>query len=264
MNSALKTRSSHFLDCLRLWRIWYLLAMQDILLRYRGSVLGPFWITLSTAVTVCSMGFLYGVLFKIDRNIYLPYFTTGVIAWSFISMIITESTKILIDNKHFLENIQLPCILYIFRLIFRNVIVLLHNLPIYIIIILIYHINPATHLVLFIPALFFLCLNGVFYGTLISFISARFPDVGAVVVSILQVVFFITPITWSPNILPEKFQIFLLLNPFSYLVSLIRNPLLGIPFTLNDLIATMSLTIFGFILFYYVSNKYSKRVIFWV
>lgn len=260
----MKAVSSSFLDCLRLWRIWYLLGMQDILLRYRGSTLGPFWITLSTAVTICSMGFLYGVLFKIDRGVYLPHFATGMIAWSFISMIVTESTKIFIDSKPFLENIQLPCVLYVLRLIFRNVVVLAHNLPIYLVIMMVYQIHPNMNLLLFIPSLLVLCLNGIFYGTLISFISARFPDVGSIVVSILQVVFFITPIMWSPSALPEKFQFYLLLNPFSYFVSLIRNPLLGISFSVNDLVGTAFVTFLGFIAFHYVSNKYSQRVIFWV
>ena len=227
-------------------------------------MLGPFWITLSTAVTVCSMGFLYGVLFKIDRGLYLPYFTTGMMAWTFISMVIMESTKIIFEVKPLLENIQLPCVIYVFRLVFRNVIVFLHNLPIYLVVMVSYQISPSMNFFLLIPSLFVLCLNGIFYGTLISFLSARYPDVGSIIVSVLQVVFFVTPIMWSPSALPEKFHLFLLLNPFSYFVSLVRNPLLGLPFSTSELGGLFFLTVFGFLAFRYVSHKYSKRVVFWI
>jgi len=51
--------------------IWWLLAYQDIKLRYRRSALGPFWITISMAITVYSMGFLYGHLAQDLLNIFL-------------------------------------------------------------------------------------------------------------------------------------------------------------------------------------------------
>ena len=127
------TNKSSFVDLitsLNSWRIWCSLALQDIHLRYRGSVIGPFWITLSTAITVYSMGFLYGTLFRLDRASYLPYFTTGIITWNFISMIINESTKIFLESKPYMENIRLPCTVYIFRLVLRKTSVGAHILPI--------------------------------------------------------------------------------------------------------------------------------------
>src|SRR3990167_7170629 len=57
-------------DGCKKWRIWLMLAYQDIKLRYRRSVLGPFWITMSMAITVYSMGYLYGHLFHIPIQEY--------------------------------------------------------------------------------------------------------------------------------------------------------------------------------------------------
>src|SRR5476651_1250046 len=59
------------------WPIWLMLAYQDIKLRYRRSVLGPFWITLSMAITVYSMGFLYSRLFNVDLAHYFPFLVSG-------------------------------------------------------------------------------------------------------------------------------------------------------------------------------------------
>src|SRR5262245_36792452 len=65
--------------------IWSALALQDIRLRYRGSVLGPFWLTLSTVIMVAAMGVIYSRLFHMQAADYLPYLATGLITWQLIS-----------------------------------------------------------------------------------------------------------------------------------------------------------------------------------
>src|SRR5450631_1400576 len=58
---------------LRLWRLAWALGWLDIRLRYRGSMLGPFWLTISTGVMVGSLGFLYAALFNMSLRDYLPF-----------------------------------------------------------------------------------------------------------------------------------------------------------------------------------------------
>lgn len=246
------------------WRIWLSLALQDILLRYRGSVIGPFWITISTAITVFSMGILYGILFGLERSNYLPYFTAGLITWQFISMIVLESTKIFLESKPYLENFDLPCLVYVFRMIVRNVIIWAHNLPVYLLIALIYKTEINLNILLLAPGLLLLSINAILYSTIIALISARFPDIGAIISNILQVLFFITPIMWVENALPDRFHAYLKLNPLYYFVNLLRNPLLGKSFAAHDLIAISILTILGIAFFIPLIKRYAPRVIFWL
>src|SRR4051812_20162269 len=58
---------------LKLWRLAWSLGWLDIRLRYRGSMLGPFWLTISTGVMVGSLGFLYAALWHISVRDYLPF-----------------------------------------------------------------------------------------------------------------------------------------------------------------------------------------------
>ena len=71
--------------------LWRTLAWYDILGRYRRSVLGPIWITLSMAVTVSAMGPLYGSLFNFDPTEFIPHLLLGLIFWALMSSVITES-----------------------------------------------------------------------------------------------------------------------------------------------------------------------------
>lgn len=246
------------------WRIWYCLGLQDILARYRGSLLGPFWITLSTAISVGSMGYLYGILLRIDRLAFLPYFTTGIIGWNFLASTLNDSTRILKESKSYLENIQVSPVVYVFRLVFRNLILFAHNLPVYLVVAAVYRIQVDVSLFWLVPALLVVCANAVFYGTAIAFLSARFPDVGSLVSNLLQMMFFLTPVMWTPANLPPAYHFVLNWNPFYYLIRLIRNPLLGISFEIQDGLGIVLLTLLGWLIFLPVIKTFSKRVIFWL
>ncbi len=76
----------------RRWRLAAALARLDIRNRYRGSVLGPFWLTLSTAIMVVGLGLLYSTLFKLPLADYLPFLAVSLLVWTTISQIVTDAS----------------------------------------------------------------------------------------------------------------------------------------------------------------------------
>src|SRR4029077_14521006 len=74
----------------RVW-MWSALALQDIRLRYRGSMLGPFWLTISTLVMVLARDVTYAQLFHQEPSTYLPFLTVGLIVWQLLNGMITEA-----------------------------------------------------------------------------------------------------------------------------------------------------------------------------
>ncbi len=79
-------------DSLHKWPIWTMLAYNDIKIRYRRSVLGPFWLTLSMAVTIYTMGYIYAHIFRMEMANYFPYLASGMLAWTLLSSIVLEFT----------------------------------------------------------------------------------------------------------------------------------------------------------------------------
>src|SRR5579872_3606477 len=119
-NKSRRLAFKDILDGLSKWRVWLMLAYQDIKLRYRRSILGPFWITLSMAITVYSMGYLYSHLFHMDLKNYFPFLVGGMLAWGFISNTITELVETLTQEESRIKQIKLPYCLYINKVIARN------------------------------------------------------------------------------------------------------------------------------------------------
>lgn len=206
---------------------------QDILMRYRRSFFGPFWISAVMAVMVLSIGFLYAQVQQQPFRGFLTYLGCGLVAWTFLSTMISEGCQAIIENEAHLRNISLPTPLLSARIVYRNIVVLLHNLLVIGLILLLLG-KPWTLFALWaLPGYALYILLGLFISIALAPVCARFRDVPQIVASLLQVMFFLTPIFWVPR--PEMLQTFLLdLNPFYHLLEIVRAPLLGNAPTLTN------------------------------
>lgn len=243
--------------------MWSALAMQDIKLRYRGSVLGPFWITISMVVMIASMGVIYSRLFGLQTAIYMPYLTIGLVTWQFISTLIIEGSNTFIAAEPIIQQVSLPFSTYVFRVICRNLIVLAHNAIIIPVVMLIFHVRPSWEIVLLPFALLVICVNASWICFLFGMVSARFRDVPPVIASFVQVVFFITPIFWKPDTL-GRLRFIVDFNPLFAAVDVIRAPLTGAasdPFSWPLLLIVTVLGGFGTFVFF---ARFRSRIAYWV
>src|SRR3990167_3665325 len=189
------------------WRVWLLLAYQDIKLRYRRSILGPFWITLSMAITVYSMGYLYSYLFRMPIREYFPYLVAGMLAWSLISTTITDLVDTFTNAGNMLKQIKLPYSLYIHRIIARNMLIFFHNIFVIVPVLIIFSVKLNLNFLLLIPGLFIIYFNAMTFGIILAMIFSRYRDISQIIKSLIVVVFFITPIMWKPSILSPNKQL---------------------------------------------------------
>ena len=90
VTDTLQAALNDVLEGLRRWELWGTMGWYDVRQHYRRSVLGPFWLTLSMAVMVGALGFLYGGLFGHSMRDYLPYLALGLIFWAFMASFMTR------------------------------------------------------------------------------------------------------------------------------------------------------------------------------
>lgn len=246
------------------WRIWMLLAWQDIRLRYRRSYLGPFWLTISMAVTIYTIGFLYGRLFNVDLEEYFPFLATGILCWGLISTLLNESAETFISAENYLKQVKLPYVLFILRVVARNLIIFLHNsvvlIPLYFFLSL--PINWTILLALF--GLFIIAFNGAVYGLLLAMLGARFRDIPQLIVSLVQVSFFLTPIMWDPKLLPEKYAFIVQFNPFAQYLELVRAPLLGELPSWYAIGITGIISIIGLVMALIFFARFRAHIVYWL
>ncbi|HUC72528.1 MAG TPA: ABC transporter permease [Stellaceae bacterium] len=244
--------------------LWTTLAHQDLKLRYRGSILGPFWQTITTAVMIGAMGFIYAKLFHTPLEHYLPLLTTGLVLWQFVSGMITDGCGTFFSVQGIIQQVKLPFSLHAYRIVYRNLLILLHNFVIIPIVLMMFP-QPIQWLRLLElgPGLALILLNGVWISILLGMISARFRDIPPIVASIVQVVFFITPIFWPADGLgPHRWLAEI--NPLYAAIDVMRAPLLGQPHEPYSWLILVAVTVFGCAASFAFFARFRTRIAFWV
>ena len=144
---------------IRAWRLWTMLGWNDIRQRYRRSVLGPFWITISMAVFITLLGEIYSHIFKIELKTYLPYLSLGYIIWGFVATTTSESFVSFQESERVIRQIRLPYSIYVFRVVWRNFIVFLHTIVIFVPVAIIFDVRPGFTGLLALPGLALVYIN---------------------------------------------------------------------------------------------------------
>lgn len=244
-------------------RIWSTLAWHDIRQRYRRSVLGPFWFTLSTAIMVGVLGALYSEILHQEISHYLPFLAAGLVVWQFISTSILEGCTVFITYGTLIKQIDLSLTVHVCRVVWRNFIILLHSLPIVILAMLLFWEWPNQKIFMLPFSLILLLLNAVWVAVLLGVLCTRYRDVLPIVSNFLHVAFFLTPIMWSPSVLKERGWI-ADYNPLYHLIEIVRAPLLGQPIQAESWLCSIGLALFGLGFSQFILTRFRDRVPYWL
>ncbi len=250
-------------DGLSQWRLAFALARLDLRNRYRGSVLGPLWMSLSTLVMLGGLGLLYGTLFKLDLSNYLPHLAVSLIIWQWISTFILEACGTLTGAEGVIRQMRLPYTLHALRIAFRNSLVAAHSLPLIPIVFLVFGQVPGPEAFLAIFGFLLIGINMVAGGLLLGMICARFRDIPPIVANLVQLAFFASPILWKPELLGDA-MVWMALNPFYAMLETVRGPLVEGGGPLLAWVAAVLYTMANVVLASVLFARFRSRIAFWV
>jgi len=250
--------------------LWLSLGWQDIKQRYRRSVIGPFWITIATGVQAVAMGLLYSVLLDIDLRSFLPHVTVGLIIWNLISASILEGADVFIANEGLIKQLPSALSVHVYRLVWRQVLLLGHNLLIYLVMLAVF--RPELHwtIVTAIPAFLLIVVNMVWVALLFGIVATRYRDLAPILGSLVTLLFFMTPIVWTTANLQtmggEAAQRARLveINPLFHYLDILRAPLIGEDQQAYHWYIVLGCTAVGIALTMVAMRTFRARVPYWV
>jgi ABC-type polysaccharide/polyol phosphate export permease len=265
--AARKTQAQLAVDDLivgiKSWWLWSTMAWQDIRQRYRGSVIGPFWLTFSMAIMVGALGVLYSAIWRIDITTFLPYLTLGVLFWNLISSLVNDGTSTFVRAEGILLQVRMPLTVHVMRSVVRNLIVFLHNCVVAIAILVFFAVPQSLYSLVSLVGLVLILINGFWFTFLIGMMCTRFRDIGPIVSSLTQIVFFVTPIIWLPTALGNKFWV-MYFNPAYVFLEIARGPLLGHTIPWQVWVMAFGITVIGYLVTFLFFARFRARVAFWV
>jgi lipopolysaccharide transport system permease protein len=241
---------------------WRALAAGDIRSKYRRTLLGPWWITATNAFTALIMGLVAGRFLGADMKTYLPHFMISMTIWSFISSSLNESCYVMINAGGMIKAVDMPLLIHIMRMVHRNLIILLHNVAVIPFIWLIYPWHIGFQSLLAPIGLLIVYVAVVSSSMVISMICVRYRDVPPLMASVLQLLFFVSPIIWVPEHIRGG-ELFVALNPVAYLLSVTRDPIMGASPHLTSWAGAIAFAAAASIAMAYVYTRYRSRIVYW-
>jgi len=257
--------SNDIIDGLRRWPVWASLAYHDIRIRYVRTLLGPLWITVSMAVFVFAMGLVFSTIFNTDYHTYLPLLTASLLIWGLISGILIEAGSTFSAVQFIILSVSAPYSMHVYRAVLRQLIIFGHNALVFIAVILMAGVPVTWATLLFFPGLILLCVTLAWMNLLVAMVGARFRDLQPIIVSVLQLVFFLTPLIWDRHLLEGKAHDLVVDgNPFYHLVEVVRAPLLGkVPPKLS-IVSVLAMAILGWLATYLLLVRFRRRIPYWL
>jgi lipopolysaccharide transport system permease protein len=242
---------------------WLYMAIQDIRLRYRRSMIGPWWVTISTGVMVMMLGFLWSHIFGSDLENYLPFFAVGFVVWGWMSSQMLDAAGGFFQFQGVIKQVKLPFPIFTLRLNVRQCIILLHNTIIIALVLLLVGRGFSLTSLIAIPNLILIQINLTLLSIVITIFCTRYQDMTQVVNVGTQIIFFFTPILWQVETLKNRSYL-AEMNPIYHWIEMIRAPLLGHLPTINDYLWTgASLVVLSILAAYYL-GRYRSRIAYWI
>ncbi|HZT52073.1 MAG TPA: ABC transporter permease [Stellaceae bacterium] len=242
--------------------LWTALAVQDIRLRYRGSILGPLWLTVSTLILATVLGTIYSHLLVQTVPNYVPYLLAGLVLWQMIVAVSNDGCMMFLQHG-LIHQVPLPYSVHAYRLVCRNFLVLAHNAVVVAGALLLYRVPVGWGALMVLPGLAALALNALWVSTLLGLTAARFGDIPPIVASFMQVIFFVTPIFWAPETL-GRWRTLAACNPYFAVVDVVRAPLLGVPPEPTSWPVVGVVTVLGGGIAFLVFARFRTRIPYWL
>jgi ABC-type polysaccharide/polyol phosphate export permease len=242
------------------WRLWTSLAIHDIAARYRGSMLGPFWITVTMAAMIVGVGILYSQLFNQELADYVPWLACGLVFWSLFSAVVTEGCDAFISSGPIIKQTALPMLTFIGRMMTRNLITFSHQVLIVVAVIVYYGLWTKSNPLLCLAGFVLVLVNLTWLALIGGIVSARFRDVPQIAAALVQVAMFLTPVFWRPDTI-KSHRFMLDGNPFYHMLEVTRRPLLGEPVAPDSYLILMVAAVVGWTVAFLLFARTRRRLV---
>jgi len=246
--------------------IGFMLGWQDIRQSYRRSVFGQLWITIGMAVTIAAIGIVFGTIFATPLEIFLPYLASGLIMWALIAGILNDGNTAFIASEGMIKQLPLPKIVYIVRIVWRNLIVSAHNVVIFPIVIWIVGGGTSWAILLWPLGVVGAVLSLSGLALIFAIVAARYRDLPQIVNAALTVGFYITPVIWIKESLGDNELVNLIvsLNPLYHILQVARLPMIGQLPSLSNWIWVFASAGLFWAVGVYMFSRFEKRIAYWV
>jgi ABC-type polysaccharide/polyol phosphate export permease len=198
--------------------IWAL-ALKDLKIRYKRSVLGFLWALLNPALLMIVLTVVFSTILSWNIPHYAVFLLSVLLPWTFFSQSLSYAAESIVGNGDLIKRIAVPIIVFPVAAVVSNMInFLLSIIPLALIVVVLGHPLHWTWIYLPVPLL---ALTIFTLGATFFFAAANvyYRDVAHILQILLQILFYVSPIIFTIEFFPEKYRWLFKLNPLVYFLN---------------------------------------------
>ena len=252
-------------DLLRYRDLVRSLIIRNITARYKRSVLGIFWTLLNPLLTMLVMSVVFTALFRRQLPGFPVFLLSGLLAWNFFSQSSNQAMNELIRGSSLIGRVKMPKSVFAIAAVFADLVNLLISFIPLIVLMFVFH-RPITTAILFIPiSLFITTTFTLGVGLFMSTLAVFFNDMLNIYGILLRLLFYVSGVIYSIDMLPDKLQSIIRIIPTYHLVILFRQPFYEGKFPpltsiSHGLVWSLVFFFIGFWVFTRYTDEYNYRV----
>ena len=246
------------------------MTMREIKSRYKQSIMGYFWVILNPFFQILIMSFVFSTIMRIPTNAsadipYIVFLYVGLLPWTLFSASLASASGSIVGNASLVTKVYFPRTILPISTIFAKIIDFIFASTILIFFMIIYQVPVNLNIIWVVPIFFIQQIFTLGLSLFLSAINLVYRDIQYLLNLIISLWFYLTPIVYPTDIVPDRYKIIFKLNPMSVIINAYRESILagGIPSLSSLLIAFIVslLTLYlGFIYFKKLERTFSDNV----
>lgn len=202
----------------------YALSKRNVILRYKHSLIGFLWGFIKPLIYLLIFIVIFSAQFSSVRN-YVLYATSGILFWFFFSNIVSQGVQSIIQASGIIKSVKLPALLFPLAEVTTELFNLALALAVYFLVMQWFGMVYTFQLIWLIPILFIFSIFSFSIAILLAALNVYFRDIGILWNTIQPAIFYLTPIAYTEELIPDRFSFVIKLNPIYYFIKLFRFPL---------------------------------------
>ena len=254
-----------FRDTFRYRELIWALALKELKLRYKRSILGFLWALLNPLLFMLVLSVVFSTLMQAQQVHYPVFLLSVLLPWTFFSQSLSYAAESIVGNGDLIKKVRVAKLVFPVAAVVSNMINLLLSLiPLVLLVLAMRHPFYWTWLYLPVPiiALAVMTLGATFF---FAAINVYYRDVSHILQIILQVWFYLTPIIYSIESIPHRYRIFFKLNPVVYVLNGFRlSVYYGMLPTAASILASFGCAFVALYLGFWVFRRHQHEFVFYV
>ncbi|MGH7896869.1 MAG: ABC transporter permease [Candidatus Binatia bacterium] len=192
------------------------LLLRQLKLRYRGSILGFVWTFLNPLLLMTVYALVFSFYMRIAVPHYALFLLAGLLPWTWFATALSEGTNSIVGGSSLVTKSLFPSEILPTVVVLSAMVNFIFSIPLLLVCAWLYGVTPDPWLWVCLPPVIALqCVFTLGLVLALAALNVHYRDVQHIVTNVLLLWFFLTPIIYPLEQVPENVRSIVLLNPMS-------------------------------------------------